>query len=856
MTYRNDAYKALVPAPIKEDTDIVQWVKEVQNNAVEVLGKFKDEGKYGLLQLVVDLLEGFVCGNFTGDMTEQDKAERSEIFEFAAGSKESHRTCLDRLVVDGEVCNTNTSYPEFLVALTIFIEAEVEDDLPCIFLWRARTYFVHQRILAHRAHSLLSRILECYAEMLKLPENPDAPDTILSLTSHAEICLAKGLVHYYYHEPHHSNENIQKAHELSGMKSKLTSMMGVRTEHQVFETAQLVVKAQGCGKGNTGEYPFEPKVIEGSNVLARPRTLKESVAAGSVVDAGQLKYGEEIENDDITDTPLTDLEQALVMGLCVNVRNNNPMHGLTEVERLPYLERLIIEENMSWALRSQVYLLRSRMEQKRIRVRERGLMQFCELVDQFVHLVKNEQDEVVEKSSLHRMKGFWMVLFPTNFALKTELAGVYTGIGMLKSALDIHEALGNWTDIIKCCRRLDKRTKAESLIRERLEKTPNDAMLWSSLGDATRNAEYYEKAWEMSNHKLAAPMRGLGELYLEVEKFAEAVECFDKALTLNPIFGADWFSMGWAAIKTKQWERASFCYTRNVQLDMQDGHSWSNLATCNLQMNKLIPAFHCLVQAKKWSPANWRIWDNLYTVSVEIGEKQKAINTMLEIIESKGRNYTVRPDVLAHLTQQVLDVIAGKAEVSRPAEKIKEEHPDEFDDEIFDVVPFGADMDLEIEDTIKWREEQAKKKKQQEEDVEKAKLAAVEHLRQEHHKLLGKVTSTITSDAMLYKTFGDFLDGITNHLEAFDQRLKDLRCQMKKGWQVDKTTATGVIESAVRVVKGAKLVTEEALGERKVKTTPPKSQALMQVQPVLKLAEDYASLPAYMTLKEEVESLS
>ena len=163
-----------------------------------------------------------------------------------------------------------------------------------------------------------------------------------------------------------------------------------------------------------------------------------------------------------------------------------------------------------------------------------------------------------------------------------------------------------------------------------LQIDPENAILWSHLGEATRNPEYFLKSWEMSEHRLAAPMRGLGELYLEKEKFAEACEAFDNALKLNPVFGANWFSMGWAAIKTQQWDRASMCYTRNVQMDNEDGHSWSNLATCYLQMGdaKLVQAYHCLIQAKKWSAKSWRIWDNLFTVAVELGERLTAAQVL------------------------------------------------------------------------------------------------------------------------------------------------------------------------------------------------------------------------------------
>ena len=690
-----------LPTPFEKGCNISTWTKDFQDQIA--VGIQDQGGAEGLIQTIENITDVVVASNFTGEFTVKDKASRQGIYELSNKSSNCNKEIIGHLTVDGEVLNQNVLHPVLLLTLLQLIEAKVDKyyDNAAIHLWRARVYFVYQRMLANRSHKLLNRVMDSYDEMLKLPDDTEG------IPSKSEIHLSRGMAHYYYHEPHHSNDHIKKAYKLSGLRAKLTSMMGVRTEHQTYETAQLIVRASGSAKPeNNIERKFQPVVCgtEGANVLDRPRKLQENIDCGNVTEVQVKEDAENYPHMDITqeddnevvDSPLTPFERAIILGLCVNVRNNNPMHGLTEEERLPYLERLFAEKGISWTMKTQILLLRSRMEKQRVRVRERALLQLCQLCDQYSSTQEGEE------STVHRLEDFWLVQYPSQFALKTELAKVYYDIGMAKSALDIHEALENWSDVVKCCRKLDRSAKAESLLRELLKDDPENPMLLSSLGDATRSEQYYLKAWELSNGRLAAPARGLGELYLEKERYEEACDYFEKACELNPVFGADWFSMGWAAIKTKQWAKAASCYTRNVQIDMEDGQSWSNLAMCNLHLEKQVPAFHCLKLAKKWSPASWKIWDNLVTVAIDVGEKRVAINTLNQIVQQKGRKYKVRPEMLLKLVQRVLAVRRGEEEEELKIESLTKDQQEELDDEVFDIVPFGADIGLEygdIEDT-------------------------------------------------------------------------------------------------------------------------------------------------------------
>ena len=431
----------LLPSCIEKGESHDAYKKRVQ----ELVLLTENNAHETVLRTVSALLEVFVCENFTGHLSATDEND-ADITNVVALGKESeekaiHRQCIDALTADGEVLNHNVRYPVLLMILNVLVEADIQDSTPAVALWRTRVYMTHQRCLANRSHHLLERSVACYDFLFALTTLEDASSELidsrveggaLKLPCRAELHLAKGLMHYYYHEPHLSHLDLVAAQKLSKMRFKVTSMMGVRTEHQVFETAQLMVRASSAFSGTADKFvpEFSPQLVEGSNVLNRPRKLAENIAAGTVKEEKCEKAEEQTEDVEVEDTELTPLEQAIVLGLCVNVRNNNPMHGLTEEERLPYLERLIVEEeNTPWAVRSSVYLLRSRMEQKRVRVRERGLMQFCQLCDQFAVPTTDADTKVIQETSTrHRFAQFWTVLFPSIFKLKEELANVYLGM--------------------------------------------------------------------------------------------------------------------------------------------------------------------------------------------------------------------------------------------------------------------------------------------------------------------------------------------------------------------------------------------------------------------------------------------
>eukprot|EP01065_Artemidia_motanka_P014518 TRINITY_DN1843_c0_g2_i2.p1 TRINITY_DN1843_c0_g2~~TRINITY_DN1843_c0_g2_i2.p1 ORF type:complete len:879 (+),score=354.05 TRINITY_DN1843_c0_g2_i2:194-2830(+) len=845
-----------------------------------------------VVSAAAELLDVFVAFNFTGPLTDEEVSARPLARAVAAIGSDQQRQAQASLTVDGEPAVRGLTYPGLLTAALAALRAA--KDEPAALLWRCRAQFVHQRVLVNLSHTLRQSILDC---LDRLAGSAGTGSGVEEIPPASELQLVRGLVHYHYREPHLSCDALEKAREESSMQVQLTSMLGVRTQHQVFETAQLMLRARSAAPParEEGEATAMPRVVTGvlvgSNVLDRPRTLAENVTAGSITEEQAQKAmqarardqermssllhlpvpeevpAEEPAAAEVVDGPLSEADQALLLGLCMNVSNKNPMHGLTNAEMLPYLERLMMEGQTSWLVKSQTLLLRSRLETARARVQERSLMQVTELVDQFAVPHGLQDGDVKETALAHRTRSFWRLLWPPIHSLKKELCKRYMDVHMFKTALETAESIEAWPQVIRCCAKLGKKNKAEGILRALIAETPEDPWLWSSLGDATRpqrqedptapapgdtevSIASYMKAWELSEGKLTAAMRGLGELYLDLERFEEAVRCFDRTTQLNPMYGVRWFKHGWALLKTENWERAAHCYTRSVQIDIEDGFSWSNLALCNLKLERKVPAFHCLRQAKKWSLANWRVWDNLLTVAVEVGEFREAMRVLDDILELRGRSYPLKPDVLRMLVDGVARrVVEGDAPAAEAhADPEADDLPDEGEPA---VSPLCSDFVLP--EILRAAGEKGRKA----EENERRDLAARESLRQDMGRLLGKICGLVTQDADVWASAATFHERTGSALDAFDARVKEVRCSTSdKSWRQTKSRALDVLRRTEQMVRAAMSVCPKTLAERKVQTTAPKTQASMQADSILSVTrEHFGGTPEFAALEAAAKEM-
>lgn len=90
-------------------------------------------------------------------------------------------------------------------------------------------------------------------------------------------------------------------------------------------------------------------------------------------------------------------------------------------------------------------------------------------------------------------------------------------IGMINSSLDIYLNLKMWDDVIVCYQALDKRDRAEEVIRQQLaiRETPD---LYCSLGEVTKDECHFHKAIELSHGRSARAYRLLAKFYFSKQR--------------------------------------------------------------------------------------------------------------------------------------------------------------------------------------------------------------------------------------------------------------------------------------------------------------------------------------------------
>lgn len=162
------------------------------------------------------------------------------------------------------------------------------------------------------------------------------------------------------------------------------------------------------------------------------------------------------------------------------------------------------------------------------------------------------------------------------------------------------------------------------------------------------------KAWEKSGSRFARAMRSLAAHYYRLDKHQDAIDCYQKALEINPLFTNSWFVMGCAAMHVEHWEVATAAFNRVVNIDPDNAEAWTNLASVLIRTKRKVDAWRALREALKSMFDNFKIWENYLYTCVDIGEFEEcllAIRRLVDIRCEKTRN------VDQFLDAQVIEIL-------------------------------------------------------------------------------------------------------------------------------------------------------------------------------------------------------
>ncbi|GAM27901.1 hypothetical protein SAMD00019534_110770 [Acytostelium subglobosum LB1] len=162
------------------------------------------------------------------------------------------------------------------------------------------------------------------------------------------------------------------------------------------------------------------------------------------------------------------------------------------------------------------------------------------------------------------------------------------------------------------------------------------------LGDVLDDPQHYITGWELSRKRYSRAQRSLGHYYIQRAKWAEAIECYEVALSINPLFPSSWFSCGCAAMRIEKWDAATNAFSRCISLEPEEGEAYGNLAAVYMIQGKLDKAHSAMQIGLKHKRENWKLWENYQHVCMALRDFQSVIQTVLQIFDLNDKKVDIK----------------------------------------------------------------------------------------------------------------------------------------------------------------------------------------------------------------------
>jgi len=627
--------KYILSTPVSPDSeeklngkDVPGYIEIQVKQYINDFSGDKEEAEFNILCLAIACLNATIQNSFTGPLVEI-KLKDLIPFNENIDEKEITKSILKDLSVDAEEIFHLMPDPIYILLAVSLLKYLEENNTSLITFswWYARCLFLQQRMLENFSGTLNEKII---SNMNKVKEIiPDMTDNL-----YTRYYIEFGIIYHFYGKDQQAYELFKKGQEKSNFKWQVTGALGKRTKFQQENIPQLVIMAES--DATKDEVEIDDNVSEMSSATSfvvkesekdkdekkntKPETLdlNDEVLLESIA----FEKTDDEKNDPSKQDNLRTIDQCLLLAFCLNVKNTNPSHGITNEQMFPYVSRVLANPN-NWMVHTMGLLLRSRLEGSKTRTMERGVLQLQALVDQIVCL---------DSTAGERLEYFYSIIIPPKWELERELADRFVKLGVVLTALEIYERLEMWEQVIGCYQAAEQNEKAEAIVREQLEREPESPKFWCLLGQIKNDPEYYLKAWELSGHHYARAMRSLGAYYYKQLDYEKSVDAYKKALKINPLYEGSWFILGCASMNIEDWDTSIEAWNRVINLDNEHGEAWNNLASVYSKKKEKKKAWKAFKEAIKCKYENPRIWMNFLYASIDTGEFNAAIKAMKQIV--------------------------------------------------------------------------------------------------------------------------------------------------------------------------------------------------------------------------------
>jgi tetratricopeptide (TPR) repeat protein len=145
-----------------------------------------------------------------------------------------------------------------------------------------------------------------------------------------------------------------------------------------------------------------------------------------------------------------------------------------------------------------------------------------------------------------------------------------------------------------------------------------------ALGKFSEAIECFDKAIAI-DPKHSNSWNGKGVALTSLKQYEKAIECFDKALAIEPRNNVAWQNKGNASAGLGREEEAIRCYDKAISINPQSAYAWHNKGESLLVLKRHDEALSCFQKSLDIDPRNLGAWHDIAMILKKTGRYQEAL---------------------------------------------------------------------------------------------------------------------------------------------------------------------------------------------------------------------------------------
>jgi len=119
----------------------------------------------------------------------------------------------------------------------------------------------------------------------------------------------------------------------------------------------------------------------------------------------------------------------------------------------------------------------------------------------------------------------------------------------------------------------------------------------------------------------------------DLDRLQEAIDCYDRALEINPMDASIWYKKGAALNKLGEYQDAIGCYDRALEINPRLAKAWYNKGAALYDLVKHQEALSCYDMALEINPRYAEAWYNKGVTLGNLGKLQEALDAFQNLIK-------------------------------------------------------------------------------------------------------------------------------------------------------------------------------------------------------------------------------